>query len=54
VTKENFQKRIDDFLANMGSYQGIADLGRKLVAHNYTAKHFADFVCERCEKYYGL
>lgn len=40
----NFRKRVRDFLSDIEAYQGIADAGRKLVAENYTAKHFAEFV----------
>lgn len=50
VTKDNFQKRIKDFKENITEYQKVADSGRKLIQFNYTAKHFADFIYQKCEK----
>ncbi len=44
VNKDNFDERIKDFINDVGSYQMIADRGRKLMENNYTAKHYADFV----------
>jgi len=47
VNQGNFEKRIKDFLADIPSYQKIADAGRKLMEENYTAKHFANFLYDR-------
>jgi len=47
VNKDNFEKRIKDFLADIPSYQKIADAGRKLMEENYTAGHFANFLYDR-------
>jgi hypothetical protein len=44
VTKDNFNQRISEFLADPVKYQSIADAGRELVAAKYTAEHFAEFL----------
>ena len=50
VTKTNFEKRIKQFLFCTSEYQEIADAGRKLMLENYTAKHFAEFIWQRCKE----
>ena len=44
VNKDNFVKRVEDFLDDPDQYQGIADEGRRLIETKYTAKHFAEFI----------
>lgn len=44
VNRSNFNKKVTDFLADVESYQQIADAGRKLVEEHWTAKHFAEFI----------
>lgn len=51
VNKDNFEKRIKDFLNDIPSYQHIADAGRKLMEEKYTAKHFADFIFNHVERH---
>ena len=51
VNRDNFEKRIKDFLADIPSYQKIAETGYKLMEENYTAKHFANFLYNHVEKY---
>ena len=44
VEKENFHERINHFLNHITDYQSIANQGRELVEHHYTAQHFANFI----------
>ena len=44
VEKENFNEKINHFLSHIIDYQSIADRGRELVEHHYTAQHFANFI----------
>ena len=44
VTKGNFKKRVDDFNNDPEQFKSIAVAGQKLMAENYTSKHFADFI----------
>jgi len=44
VEKSNFNEIIDYFLKHIIDYQSIAQKGRELVEHHYTAQHFADFI----------
>ncbi len=50
VTQSNFEKRIKDFKEHIQEYQNVATSGRKLMEYNYTSKHFAEFLYQRCEK----
>jgi len=49
VNQENFLERTQDFLNHMEEYRSIAEAGRNLVANNYPADHFADFIYEKCK-----
>jgi hypothetical protein len=49
VTKENFDEVSEDFLSNVGDYQGMADAGRRLVEQNFTADRFANYVYDFCK-----
>ena len=44
VNQKNFGARINEFLADILSFQKIADAGKKLIEENYTARHFSDFL----------
>jgi hypothetical protein len=50
VTKENFERNIQNFKEHIEEYQSIATAGMNLMSNNYTAKHFADFVYKKCEE----
>jgi len=47
------EPRVKDFLEYMGEYEKIAEAGRKLIEENYTAKHFADFIYNKCIEIQG-
>lgn len=53
VDKDNFDTRIAHFLSHVNEYQHIADAGRKHVLKHYTARRFADFIFDFCEKQLG-
>ena len=44
VEKWGFNEKINHFLNHIIDYQSIADKGRELVEHHYTAQHFASFI----------
>jgi hypothetical protein len=44
VDKNNFHDRINHFLHNIADYQDIANKGRELIEHKYTAQHFAQHI----------
>jgi spore maturation protein CgeB len=49
VNKDNFEERVKDYLAAPGPYTKIAAAGTKLVADNYTADKFAEFLYKKLE-----
>ncbi|MDO8716409.1 MAG: glycosyltransferase [Dehalococcoidales bacterium] len=50
IDRRNYERCIKDFFesGDIGLYQEIADAGRKLIENNYTAKHFANFIYQKC------
>jgi len=50
VNRDNFTDRVQAFIAEPSEYQDVADAGRKLMAENYTADHFAEFIYRKVEE----
>jgi hypothetical protein len=44
INKDNAKTIIHDIKSHLPDYQKIATAGRELVANNYTAQHFAEFI----------
>jgi len=51
VNGSNFHKRIRDFLADVESYQQMADAGRKLVEERWTAENFAEHIYRHASRH---
>lgn len=49
VNKKNYADTVNAFKHDVGSYQSIADAGRKIMEDNWTAKHFADHIYKHCQ-----
>jgi len=47
VTKDNFEAKMKNFLADPDAYQKIAEAGKDLMMNDYTADHFAEFIYNR-------
>ena len=50
VDKENFLEKTQDFLNHPEDYSHIAENGKRLMAENYTAEHFADFIYNKAKR----